>query len=253
MRRKDMSLNLWPKPKSAEGGRPEERSQMPDATPIEPESTTSTTLSVFKWVLFMVVFLYVLLSYFHGPILTQLGNYLVVQHPVAKSDLIVCLAGGEVERSLASADLFARGAAPRIFIARERIPDGLETLKQRGVAYPESIDLVAGILRGLGVPDSAVIRHDQPVESTFQEAESVATLIQEKHYRSLILVTSPTHSRRAWLTFRKAIPDHDIRILVVPTPYSKFRAEDWWNTRSSLREVIVEYQKLIYYKLKGLL
>jgi uncharacterized SAM-binding protein YcdF (DUF218 family) len=249
-----MTLGFWPKPKNTEGGRPpEDSSPMPDAKPIEPESAPSTSLSVFKWVLIIAVFCYILLSYFHGSILTQLGKYLVVQNPAAKSDLIVCLAGGDVERGLASADLFSRGLAPRIFIAREPIPDGLETLRQKGIAYPESVDRVAMIFRGMGVPESAVIRGDQPVQSTFEEAERVGALIKEKKYRSLILVTSPTHSRRAGLTFRQVIPDRDIRITVIPTPYSKFRAEDWWKTRGYVREVIVEYQKLIYYKLQGLL
>jgi len=98
-----------------------------------------------------------------------------------------------------------------------------------------------------------VIKSDQPVESTFEEAEKVAALVKDKKYRSLILVTSPTHSKRAWLTFRKAIPDKEFRITVMPTPYSKFRAEDWWKTRRYVRDVIMEYQKLIYYKAKGLL
>jgi uncharacterized SAM-binding protein YcdF (DUF218 family) len=226
---------------------------MPDARPIEPERAPSTSLSVFKWILIIAVFFYILLSYFHGPILTQLGKYLVVQHPATKSDLIVCLAGGDVERGLASAELFAKGLAPRIFIAREPIPDGLETLTQKGIAYPESVDLVMMIFKGLGVPETAVIRGDRPVQSTFEEAERVGALIKEKKYRSLILVTSPTHSRRAWLTFRQVIPDKDFRITVIPTPYSKFRAEDWWKTRRYVRELILEYQKLICYKAKGLL
>ncbi len=249
-----MSLGFWPKPRSAEDSRPPEGGgPAPDAKPIEPESAPSTKLNVFKWILIGIVLLYVLLSYFHVPILTQLGKHLVVQHPAAKSDLIVCLAGGDVERGLASADLFTRGLAPKIFIAREPIPNGLDTLKQKGVPYPESVDLVAMILKGLGVPETAVVRGDQPVQSTFEEAERVAALVKEKKYRSLILVTSPTHSRRAWLTFRHVIPDKDVRITVIPTPYSKFRAEDWWKTRAYVREVILEYQKLIYYQAKGLL
>ena len=249
-----MSLGFWPKPKSTESGNaPENGGPMPDAKPIEPESAPSTSLSLFKWVLFIAVFIYILLSFFHGPILTRLGKYLVVQHPAAKSDLIVCLAGDDVGRGLASADLFARGLAPRIFIAREPIPDGLETLKQKGIAYSESVDRVMMILKGLGVPETAVIRGDQPVQSTIEEAERGGALIKEKKFRSLILVTSPTHSRRAWLTFRQVIPDKDFRITVIPTPYSKFRAEDWWKTRKYVREVILEYQKLIYYKAKGLL
>jgi uncharacterized SAM-binding protein YcdF (DUF218 family) len=248
-----MSLGFWPKPERSEAEPYGDRSKEPDAKPIEPESAPSTRLGLFKWIIFIAVFLYVLLSYFHGPILIELGKYLVVQHPLAKSDLIVCLAGGDVERGLASADLFARGMAPRIFITRESIPDGLETLKQKGIAYPESIERTAMILIGLGVPESAVIRNDQPVQSTFEEAERVGAVIKEKKYRSLILVTSPTHSRRAWLTFRKAIPDKEVRITVMATPYSRFKAEDWWKRRRYAREVIMEYQKLIYYKAKGLL
>ncbi|MBP1740521.1 MAG: hypothetical protein H6Q48_2814 [Deltaproteobacteria bacterium] len=248
-----MSLGLWPKTKSTAGDPYDDRSKEPDAKPIEPESAPSTRLSLFKWVFFIAAIIYVLLSYFHAPILIQLGKYLVVQHSIEKSDLIVCLAGGEVERGLASADLFARGLAPRVFIARETIPDGLEMLKQRGIAYPEGIDRMTMILKGLGVPESALIRSEQPVESTFQEAERVGAVVTDGKYRSLILVTSPTHSRRAWLTFRKAIPDKEVRITVMPTPYSKFRAEDWWKTRKYVREVILEYQKLIYYKARELL
>jgi len=226
---------------------------MPDATPVEPETAPLKRLNLFKWILFLAVLAYVALSYFHAHLLVEIGKYLVVQHPVERSDVMVCLAGGDVERGLASADLFATGLAPRIVISREASPDGLETLRQRGIDYPESIDRMMMILKGLGVPESAVIRNDRPMESTFHEAETVAALVSANQYRSLILITSPTHSRRAWLTFRRAIPAKEVRIAVMPTPYSGFRAEDWWKTRRFVREVILEYQKLIYYKLKGLL
>jgi len=248
-----MSPGFWPKQKSGAEDPHDGTSKMPDAAPVEPETTPSNRLNLFKWIFFAVVLIYVVLSYFHAPILTQIGKYLVVQHPVERSDLMVCLAGGDVERGLASGDLFARGLAPKIFISREPIPDGLETLRQKGIDYPESIDRMMMILKGLGVPESAVIRNDRPTESTFHEAETVAAVISDKKYRSLILITSPTHSRRAWLTFRRAIPDKAVRIAVMPTPYSQFRAEDWWKTRRYVREVILEYQKLVYYNVKGLL
>lgn len=248
-----MSLSLWPKPKSTASDSHDNGTGMPDAKPIEPESAPSTRLSLFKWVFFIVAFFYILLSYFHAPILTQLGKYLVVQHPLAKSDLIVCLAGGNVERGLTAADVYQRGLGSKVFVAREIIPDGYEILRRRGVSYPESRDQLIFLLKGLGVPESAILTSDTPSESTVMEAELVEKLVKENHYRSVLLITSPTHSRRAWLTFRKAIPDKEIRITVMPTPYSKFRAEDWWKTRRYFRDVIVEYQKLIYYKAKGLL
>jgi uncharacterized SAM-binding protein YcdF (DUF218 family) len=236
---------------SSRGGEQGERAAGTDSKPIEPEGSKLSTVARLKWFFFAFALVYVLVSAYHAPILTRMGRYLVVEHPPVKSDLIVCLAGGNVERGLTAADVYQRGLGSKVFVAREIIPDGYEILRRRGVSYPESRDQLIFLLKGLGVPESAILTSDTPSESTVMEAELVEKLVKENHYRSVLLITSPTHSRRAWLTFRKAIPDKEIRITVIPTPYSKFRAEDWWKTRRYVREVILEYQKLIYYKAKG--
>jgi uncharacterized SAM-binding protein YcdF (DUF218 family) len=88
------------------------------------------------------------------------------------------------------------------------------------------------------------------VNSTFDEAEYIRDLIAERRNKSIILITSPVHSRRAWLTFKKVFEETDVRILVLPSSYSEFNPEDWWTQRKYVREVIIEYQKLIYYAFK---
>ncbi|MGD2124594.1 MAG: YdcF family protein [Desulfobacteraceae bacterium] len=226
-------------------------SPTPDRKPIEPEGTKWRKPNFLKWVFFLVVIVYVLLSYYHAPILTRLGRFLIVEHPPQKSDLIVCLAGQNIERGLAAADSFEKGLAPRIFVAREEIPDGYELLKQKGLQYPESRDLLVNALKGLGVPESAILVGDVPVKNTVEEAVQVRDLVKKKNYRSIILITSPTHSRRAWLIFRKVFGKKETRVLVLPTPYSNFKPEDWWKKGRYVREVILEYEKLIYYALKS--
>ena len=135
-------------------------------------------------------------------------------------------------------------------MAREELPDGYELLKEKGIEYPESIDLLEMILKGVGVPESAMIISDRSVTSTFDEATMVRDFVKKKGHRSLILITSPTHSRRAWLTFKRIFKEEKVRILMLPSPYSKFRPEDWWKKRRYVREVIFEYEKLLYYSLK---
>jgi uncharacterized SAM-binding protein YcdF (DUF218 family) len=223
-----------------------------DPQPIEPERKRMGRTWMLKWLFFLLAIVYVLFSYYHVPILTGLGRYLIVEHTPQKSDLIVCLAGGNVERGLAVADAYQRGLAPRVFMAREVPPDGYALLKERDIDYPESVDLMRVLLEELGIPESAFFTSDRSSKSTFEEAHLVRDLVMNNDYNSLIVITTPYHCRRAWLTFRKVFEEDDTRILMLPSSYSDFRPEDWWKKRRYLREVIIEYQKLIYYRLKYL-
>ena len=221
--------------------------------PLEPEGSKGGTINRLKWIFFAFVVIYSLLSYLHAPILAYLGEYLIVKHTPQESDLIVCLAGGNVDRGLATADAFQKGLAPRIFMAREEPDDGYDLLRERGIDYPEDVALMVMLLEQLGIPRSVFFTSDRAVNSTLDEAEYIRDLIAERGEKSLILVTSPVHSRRAWLTFKKVFEETNVRILVLPSSYSEFNPENWWTQRKYAREVIIEYQKLIYYSYKYLL
>jgi uncharacterized SAM-binding protein YcdF (DUF218 family) len=227
-------------------------SPQPTPTPIEPQDAPAGLAGRFKWFFVAIILLYVLLSYYHGPVLTWVGRILVLEDTPTKSDLIVCLAGRNLERGLGAVDLYQKGLAPRIFVAKEEPPDGLEWVRQKGVQYPESLDLMILLLEGLGVPRSAILTAERPVDSTLEEARLVKEAVKREGYASLILITSPTHTRRVGLTFRKAFEGEDMRLHVVSTPYSRFRPEDWWKSRKYTRDVILEYQKLLFYVLKEL-
>lgn len=220
-----------------------------DNQPIEPQGKKLTRLGMFKWIIFLVFIAYMLISLYRAPILKGFGKYLVVQHSPRKVDLIVCMMGKPVERGLEAAALFKKGFAPRIFIGRQMLPEGYPVLEAKKVHYPESRDLLAMILQGLGVPRSDCIVSDHFVDSTFDEATVVKALVQNKGYHSLIVVTSPTHARRTWLTFKTVFKDGDVQIMIIPSRYSDFRPDDWWKNRKYIREVIIEYQKLMCYAL----
>ncbi len=221
-----------------------------DNRPIEPEKKRFRGPNLLKWIIFLLLILYTLVSYFHAPILKSAGSYLVVKHSLKKTDLIVCLMGGPVERGLEAADLYKTGLAPYIFIGREELPDGTQTLNERGVRFPESRALLIMMLENLGVPGSACLVNDNFVGSTMEEAKVIGDFVRDKGFRSLIVVTSPTHTRRAWLTFENVFKKDDVEVLMAPSRYTKFKPDDWWKTRRYAKEVIVEYQKLIYYTYK---
>jgi uncharacterized SAM-binding protein YcdF (DUF218 family) len=223
---------------------------------ISSQDESSQTISTFKpstilkWLVFLFIIIYFLVLFFHVPLLTGLGRYLVIENTPEKSDLIVCMAGGNIERGLATADAYKEGLSSNIYISKEKLPDGYKLLEEKGIDYPEESELLERLLLDLGVPGSAIIRGNLEADNSWDEARLIRDEVEKRGFKSIIIITSPTHSRRSWLTFRKVFEGTDVRVLSLPSKYSEFNAEGWWKDRSYLREVLFEYEKLIYYILK---
>ena len=104
-------------------------------------------------------------------------------------------------------------------------------------------------MEGFKIPEKVILSPDERVDSTIDEAKLIRKLVLDKGFKSVIVITSLTHSRRAWLTFKKVFKDDDVEIISLPSHYQLFNPKDWWKKRKYAREVIIEYQKLIYYKI----
>jgi uncharacterized SAM-binding protein YcdF (DUF218 family) len=223
---------------------------------ISSQDESSQTISTFKpstilkWLVFLFIIIYFLVLFFHVPLLTGLGRYLVIENTPEKSDLIVCMAGGNIERGLATADAYKEGLSSNIYISKEKLPDGYKLLEEKGIDYPEEGELLEGLLLDLGVPESAIIRGNLEADNSWDEARLIRDEVDKRGFKSIIIITSPTHSRRSWLTFRKVFEGTNVRVLSLSSKYSGFRPEGWWKDRSYLRDVLIEYEKLIYYILK---
>jgi uncharacterized SAM-binding protein YcdF (DUF218 family) len=206
--------------------------------------------SLWKWLFLILFILYFVITAYRVPLLVQLGEYLIVEHEPQKADLIVCLGGPGVANALAAVDAFQKGLAPYLFKAKEVEADGLDYLKEKIRDYPTEFDLFGMITEGFGIPGEAIISPEKRVGSTMEEANLVRALALDEGYGSLILVTTLTHSRRAYLTFRKVFKDSEVKLISLPSHYQQFSPKDWWKNRSFTKELIIEYQKLIYYKVK---
>jgi len=222
---------------------------LPEAIDKKKERRKSR-FSLWKWIFVILFILYFIITAYSIPLLVQLGEYLIAEHEPRKADLIVCLGGPGVANALAAVDVFRKGLAPYLFKAKEVEPDGLDFLKAKVKDYPTESDLFTTITDGYGISREVIISPEKRVGSTIEEADLVRTFVLDKGYKSLILVTSLTHSRRAYLTFRRVFKDSKVKIISLPSHYQEFSPKDWWKKRAHTKEVIIEYQKLIYYKVK---
>src|SRR5438067_588084 len=64
----------------------------------------------------------------------------------------------------------------------------------------------------MGVPASVVLAEQESLH-TRENAEYVLTLLQQHQMKSIILVTSPFHQLRTYLTFAKVLKPHGIDII----------------------------------------
>lgn len=185
----------------------------------------------------------------HQSILKALGEYLIFQQPAPQqADVIVILANWEdtIIRVRAGADLYKGELAKKIFVPRMQQMRGLEEIKKLGISIPENRDLVITILQGLGVPLDAIVTSAQEVTNTWDEAQEVRNLIEHKGYKSVVLVTSKYHSRRAYLIFKDALKGK-ATVISVPSSYDSSDPESWWKRDDDAKKVFMEYQKLLVY------
>jgi uncharacterized SAM-binding protein YcdF (DUF218 family) len=182
-------------------------------------------------------------------ILTAFGEYLIYQEPTPRqADVIVILANWEdtIIRVKAGADLYKEEVAKMVFVPRMEQMAGLEEAKKLGINIPENRDLVVATLQGLGVPLSAIETSPQEVTNTWDEALEVRNFIEQKQYKSVVLVTSKYHSRRAYLIFKDALKGK-ATVISVPSPYDSSDPESWWKRDEDAKRVVLEYSKLLVY------
>ena len=225
---------------------PRMESVSPDSTPLEPTRSSRTRL-IFQG----LVILALILVSFSGPFLQGIGNYLVLEDRPEKADLIVLLAGSPVVRGLAAADYYNQGLAPKIFLSRGGLEQssllkGLTGLDLSDTGYWA---LTRDIMVAKGVPKSAVVMDTQFVDSTLAEANRFAEYLKAAPIKKMILVTSRYHSRRAYQTFSHVLGP-DVKIISLPSKYDPFQPDAWWHDRASFKNVVLEYQKMLMFRLE---
>lgn len=170
-----------------------------------------------------------------------LAERLVVRREPDRADAILVLGGSAAfrERTALAAALFANGVAPRIVLTNDGGRGGWDRAEQRN---PFFYELAKRNLVAHGVPPDAIEVLPEPVSGTYDEALLFSRAARERGFGTVLIVTSPFHTRRALRTFESV---GGAEYGIVSTEY---RAEPfWWLKPSGWRDVGAEYLKLGYY------
>lgn len=184
------------------------------------------------WFLLLAALLAVALA-FYRPILAAMGGYLVQAGPPQKADIVLVLAGDSFgNRILKAAELVQDGYAPKVLVSG---PAGLYGYYECDLAIPFAVNH--------GYPESYFLHFRHSARSTRDEvAESVGEL-HRLGAKSVLLVTSDFHTRRAGKICRAAAPD--VTWYVVAAPDHDFTPDGWWRSRDARKVFVIEWMKTV--------
>ena len=185
-------------------------------------------------VLFFLCFCFAVYLARH-PLMRWGAQLWIVEDPLDKADAIIVLSDDNffADRATRAAELFRQGLAPVIVASGRRLRPSAT------IAELMEHDLIER-----GVPKDRIVRAVHDADGTQEEAEALRRVVQQKKWRSLIVVTSNYHTRRARYIFGKIFAP-EVAIRVASARDGDFDPDRWWEKRKSVKELTREFAGMI--------
>jgi uncharacterized SAM-binding protein YcdF (DUF218 family) len=198
----------------------------------------------------LAVFILILLGLCFG-LAWVAAQALIVKLPLERVDALVVLSGSSayLERTHVAAQLYASGRAPTIILTNDDQQSGWSETQQRNPFFSE---LARDKLTASGVRSAQIEIVPVAVTGTYDECLKIRRYAEMRGHKSLLVVTSAYHSRRALWTLRRVFRGSGIEIgLDIVKPGQQMPSPTtWWLSRRGWQVVALEYPKLVYYWLR---
>jgi uncharacterized SAM-binding protein YcdF (DUF218 family) len=181
-------------------------------------------------VLLCVVAFCALVYLVRHPIMRYAAESWVVDEPAAHADAIVLLGDDNfyADRATHAAELYRQRVAGIV------VGSGRRLRPNAGLSELMEHDLVER-----GVPRDKIVRFAHDADSTAEEATALAHFAQGRKWRSVVVVTSNYHTRRARYILQKVFPP-GIVVSVASARDGDFDPERWWEMRKSVKLFVRE-------------
>lgn len=175
-----------------------------------------------------------------------LAENLIVEKPLETADAILVLGGAHtyLERTQKAAELYKNGTAAKIYLTDDGEQAGWSHVEQRN---PWFVELARNSLIAQGVAAENIEILSPKVSGTIYEARILAEKAQRASLKSILIVTSAYHTRRALATFERAFAEDNLSTTIgiaaappgIQTPAPRF----WWLSAFGWQIVAGEYVK----------
>jgi hypothetical protein len=171
----------------------------------------------------------------------NLGNILDISEEPKKSDVIISLGGGELNRIKKSLELYQNGYSLKkviILTGDERLPkDKDKNLDDKRIKY----------LKGNHLNTDNII-HKKAVKNTIEEISYIKEYMIENQYSSAIIVSDPPHTKRIRYLLNKIhkLNDEYLNFTIVKSDVIWWNKETYYKNKNAQMFALSEYFKLVY-------
>ena len=173
--------------------------------------------------------------------LRHAGTALVMASEIDQPDAIVSLASHEWERLPEAAALAARAPRARVLLS--------EPIKVNAFNCYDCANRVERLVHA-GVAKERIDFLPRKVYRTLDEAQAFREWAQAHGVRSVVVVTSPYHTRRALGSFRHILLGTGIAVGVRPSPASPAEPARWWRHKYDRWYVSYEWRARLFYLIR---
>jgi uncharacterized SAM-binding protein YcdF (DUF218 family) len=179
-----------------------------------------------------------------------LAERLIIEKPLEKADAILVLGGSYtyVERTQKAAELFKTGVAPKIYLTDDGEQAGWSKIEKRNPPFVE-LARKSLIAQGVGAENIEIL--EPQVTGTIYEARILLEKSKSANFKSVLIVTSAYHTRRAFSTFQRVFAENnqsiELGIVSPPTGEQTPPPFSWWLSANGWAFVAGEYVKSFVY------
>jgi uncharacterized SAM-binding protein YcdF (DUF218 family) len=202
------------------------------------EKRSESTLPGHKRRNLVVVGLVAVVLFGAAAFLLSVGRWLVAEDPLEKAQAIVVLSGHMPLRAWEAAKLYRAGYAPKVWLTHSTEPGA--TLQAMGIAYVGEDFYNLRVLMHEGVPPDAIRVLEPPIINTADEIAAVSATMAEEKDKTVIIVTSKVHTRRARILWHR-LPGARGKAIVRAASDDPFEPGRWWRTTGDALDVVREF------------
>jgi uncharacterized SAM-binding protein YcdF (DUF218 family) len=182
---------------------------------------------------------------FRTPILRSIGNYLVAEDPLVRTEAYFILGGNSYDRGVKAYSVYGRFPDAR-FVAT-------------GGNFPLQIQALDTVMSEAALTRHWLIRQGVPAvqidtlsgsTSTLEESDEILRYCREHRFTDITLISSAFHLRRMRMVFEDKYRDAGIRTHFLGAEDKEFNQSEWWRDEVSLITVNNELVKIVYYAVR---
>lgn len=188
--------------------------------------------------LFFTILIFIILGTF---IILNLGNFLDISEAPKKSDVIVSLGGGDLDRVKKSLELYAKDySLKRIIILtgdEQSTKDKDNNVDDKRIKYLKENKI-----------DVNNIIHEKSVKNTIEEINYIKEYLIKNQYTSAIIVSDPPHTKRIRYLLNKIHKSNDkhLNFILVKSDVTWWNKENYYTNKRAQIFALSENFKLIY-------